>query len=253
MYDNDLFLDMELPKKLNRKETKEYFERYQNGDSHAREDLILHNIKLVIYRVESRFSKFPFDKEEMFSAGMIGLIKSIDTFDIEKGYEFSSYAVRCIDNEILMFTKKESKHLEVDSLDKPIATKIDGKDLKIKDIILDDTVDLIRDYEKNEQIKILKNLVNNLPEEEITLLHLYFEDRLTQEKIAKKYQISRSNVSRKIKDIVKKLSEGFNEYNGIGYQNNNDKENIVCKMNPCNEKGKYLSKRLDTNGSNKND
>ncbi len=252
MYDNDLFLDMEIPKKLNKKETKEYFERYQKGDSHAREELILHNIKLVIYRVESRFSKFPFDKEEMFSAGVIGLIKSIDTFDIEKGYEFSTYAVRCIDNEILMFTKKESKHLEVDSLDKPIATNTDGRDLKIEDIILDDTVDLVRDYEKEEQIRILKNLVSHLPVEEMTLLQLYFEDRLTQQNIADQYQISRSNVSRKIRDIVEKLSKGFNEYNEADYQNNNDKKNIVCKMSQCNEKGKCLSKRFDTNGSNKN-
>lgn len=249
MYNNDLFLEMELPKKLNKKEIKEYFERYQNGDKQAREDLIIHNIKLVIYRIKSKFSKFPFDAEEMFSAGVVGLINSIDTFDIEKGYEFSSYAIRCIDNAILMFAKKESKHLAVDSLDRPIATDPDGKDLKIEDTILDDTVDLVNDYEKNDQIRILKTLMGDLSEEEVTLLNLYFKDRLTQEKIANQYQISRSYVSEKIKKVIKKLSEGFNEYNEAEYQNVTNKKNITSEMTKCNKEEKYLSKKLDRNSS----
>ena len=249
MYDDNLFLNGKLPEKLNKKDTIKYFEECQKGNQCAREELILHNIKLVIYRINSKFSKFSFDVQEMFSAGMIGLINSIDTFDLEKGYEFSSYAIRCIDNAIYMFVRKEIKHLEVDSLDRTIATDQDGKNLKIEDIILDDTVDLVQDYEKSDQIRILKNLMEDLSEEDSTLLNLYFKDRLTQQNIADQYHFSRSNVSRKIRQIIGKLAKDFNEYNEADYQNRNGKKNITCEITKCNKNGKYLSKKLDMNSS----
>ena len=232
MYDNDLLQKIEIPKGgLSNKQTKEYFQKYHNGDLEAREKLILYNIKLVMYRVNGRFNSFPFSADELFSVGIIGLIKGVDTFDLEKGYAFSSYAIRCIDNEILMFSRKEYKHLDFDSLDRTISYGKDDKQLKVEDVILDDTVDLIKDYEKKEQIKFLYTKLEELKEEDLQLLNLYFWDRFTQEEIANQQHASRSTISKKIKGIVKNLAEEFKKQD----------EDINS-----NKEKKYLSKRIES-------
>lgn len=244
MYDNDLLQKIEVPNdRLSNKQTKKYFQKYHCGDREAREKLILYNVKLVMYRINGKFNNFPFSKDELFSVGIIGLIKSVDTFNVEKGYNFSTYAIRCIDNEILMFTRKENKHLDLDSLDRTIAYGKDDTKLKVEDVILDDTINLEKDYEKKEQIQFLHTLLEELSEEELNLLSLYFENRLTQEKIANQQHTSRSSVSKKIKMIVKKLAEGFKQEDE---QINESGEANTKNVTINNTKGnKYLSKKIE--------
>lgn len=238
MSNSNLFLNMKLPRNLNNSEIKEYFIKYSNGDKEARDALILHNLKLVLYRIHTRFNDFPFDMEEMFSIGVIGLINSIDTFDIEKETTFSVYAVKCIDNAILMYARKETKQLGVDRLDQPLAIDKDGKELTIEETLCDDSVDLIEDYETKDQIRILKILMNDLSDKELEILHLYFADRYTQQEIANQYHISRSAISAKINRITEKLANGFEHYNEAKHQNQvkmNDNSKIKKK---CSNKEK---------------
>lgn len=213
---NDLFLESDLPKALNKQQIYEYFLEYKKGDSSARDAIINHNIRLVLYRVGKKFSKFPYDQQELISMGLIGLIKSVDTFDIDKNINFATYAIRCIDNEILMFVRKEQKHLPVDSLDKVIINDADGSELKIENKLEDDNIHFVEDYEDTEEKKILRNIVNELPEQEREIIILYFgfkDNRsYTQKEIAQICNISQSYASRLIKKTVKKIGTEFKSY-----------------------------------------
>ena len=120
MYYNELFIEDKLPDPLSQSELYSYFEKMKSGDTKAREIIIKHNIKLVFNQVMKRFCNMPYEKKELISIGLIGLIKSVDTFDISKDRKFSSYAVKCIDNEILMFLRREKKYSKEQSLDTPL-------------------------------------------------------------------------------------------------------------------------------------
>lgn len=104
---DDIFIVSKAPKPLPKSELYDYLKKYSLGDVEAREKIIKHNIRLVINQVKKNFPNTPYERKELVSIGLIGLIKGVDTFDIEKKFAFSSYAIRCIDNEILMFLRKE--------------------------------------------------------------------------------------------------------------------------------------------------
>ena len=106
MYEN-LFVIPNLPKVLSEDELKFYFSRYKTGDVEARNIIITSNIRLVFNRVLKVFINLPYEKNELIEVGLIGLIKAVDTFDYTKNIKFNSYAARCIENEILMFIRKD--------------------------------------------------------------------------------------------------------------------------------------------------
>lgn len=197
---SELFVDAHLPEPLTKQQIYELFKRYENGDVEARDTIIVHNIKLVLYRVMKKFKSLSYDKQELVEIGLIGLIKSVDTFNISKNVSFSSYASVCIDNEILMFIRKNKNADNIDSLDESIQQG-DSSDryLTLKDILSDCHSDFALDYEHEEIMEALRKAVFELDEKDREIIKLYFgfyNKRYTLDEIGKKYNISRSYVSR---------------------------------------------------------
>lgn len=228
-YDEVFIESNKLPKLLTQKELYSYFEQYGQGDLNAREEIIIHNIKLVLNRVYKKFVNTPYDKKELVSIGLVGLVKSVDTFDAGKKIEFSTYAIRCINNEILMFLRKNKKSANVQSIYTPIGTDKEGNEKKIEDIIEDDTSDFVSDYENKVTYSEVRKVVYSLTDRdrEIILLHFGFIDNrtYTHKEIADKFEVSRSYVSRLIAKIIKKIgmqlqSDGFIETIGRSNKEN---------------------------------
>ena len=216
---NELFIEgYDLPIALSKKESYELFIKMEQGDELARQKLIEHNVRLVIFEVRKHFSTVEHEKKELVSIGIIGLIKAIDTFDLSKKIEFATYASRCIDNEILMFLRKLKKHKDVDSLDKTIKRDKEGNDFKLEDIIKDD-FDIVENYTDNETYKHIRKIVGELPyrEQKIIMLHFGFIGGRVykQDEIAKKLSLSQSYVSRLITKTVRQIGKQLEEIGAI--------------------------------------
>ena len=174
MNTDELFIDgHKLPKLLSKQEVYELLEKIKQGDELAREKLVEHNIRLVLYEVTGRFKSVEYDKKDLVSIGNVGLMKAITTFDTSKKFEFATYAIRCIDNEILMFLRKLKKNQNVDSLDRTINHDKDGNELKIEDTISDET-DIVEEYTDNETHQIIRQIVKDLPDRDREIIMLHF-------------------------------------------------------------------------------
>jgi len=141
---------------------------------------------------------------------LIGLIKSVDTFDINKNYDFSTYAIKCIDNEILQYFRKNNKTLNNISLNKIIVSNSEfNKNIELKDILEDKEHDIVTDYEEKEIQIIIRNLFNELPENQKTIIGLYFSfynnKKITQRELAKLLNVSQAQINKLIKNILKEL------------------------------------------------
>lgn len=208
---NELFIDIEqLPKPLTKEELFEYFEQSKLGDKKAREEIIKHNIRLVISEVVRKFSNTPYDLDDLVSIGLIGLIKSVETFDTNRNCQFTTYSTRCIDNEILMFMRKNRKYISDIGLEQPIFVDKDGTELKIEDKINDNDSDFVQEYEDKETYEIIRRIVNKLPNKEKNIIEKYFgftdNSPMKQEEIAFELGISQSCVSRLIKRTLQDIS-----------------------------------------------
>ena len=211
MNNYELFIDgYRLPQPLIKDELDKLIKEACSGSKEARDKLIIHNIRLVLHEVTNRFRNIDYDKKDLVSIGSIGLVKAVNTYDIKKEVKFATYAVRCIDNEILMFLRKVKHDKNIDSIDKVLFYGKDGSELKLEDILSDDS-DLVIDHENSETYKIIRQLINQLPDrdKEIIMLHFgFYNDRIyTQKEIADKFHISQSYVSRVITKIVNKLGK----------------------------------------------
>ena len=212
---NDMFIEgYKIPKKLPKEEMYDLLSKVSQGDTDARQKLIEHNIRLVIYEVNGRFNTLEHDKSELVSIGILGLVKAVDTYDLSKKIEFSSYAIRCIDNEILMFIRKLKKENGVDSLDRPIGGEGSDKKIKLEDTISSD-VDIETSYEDEEDYAEVRRIVYSLPEREREIIMLsfgFYDGRVyKQREIADKLNISRSYASRLIAKIVKDIKKQLEE------------------------------------------
>lgn len=230
----ELFITTELPKPLSKKELFEYFEKMKLGDTTAREEIINHNIRLVRNQVLKKFSNTPYDLKELFSVGMIGLIKSVDTFDISKNSQFSTYSTRCIDNEILMFMRKGEKYIHDASLDYTIGNDKKGNELHLEDVLADENSDFVSQYEDNETYKQIRKIVYKLPEREKNIIIKHFgfvdNDPMSQKAIARELGISQSYVSRIVKKVLQKINNELNSQEVINKSVSKDKEREVKKM-----------------------
>ena len=178
----------------------------------AKKILIEHNLRLVAH-IAKKYQNVDEEMEDMISIGTIGLIKAIDSFDAGKG-KLSTYASRCIDNELLMFLRAKKKTSREISLYEPIGTDREGNEINLLDIIEQDQIDVIDRMEAEDKLSRLSGLIhdtlNDREKEIITLRYgLTNEFEVTQREIGRKLGISRSYVSRIEKRALEKLKAAF--------------------------------------------
>lgn len=199
---NEMFIENNLPAVLTKDELMRYFENYRNGDEKARQIIIYHNIRLVLYEVRKRFCNTMHDEKDLVSIGLIGLIKSVDGFDLSRNIEFMTYATRCIDNEILLYLRGDKKKRLVDSLDVTLYSKYE-KTVFLKDVLKDESFDIVLDYEYSDSLSIIREIVESLPERDRQIVMLYFgfidDKQYSQKEISEMLSITQSYVSRILK------------------------------------------------------
>lgn len=199
-----------FPQPLTEKEEKEYFLKYKNGDKEAKDKLINHNLRLVAHIVKKYAGTS--EADDLISVGTIGLIKAINTFEYGKGTQLSTYAARCIENEILMLLRVSKKHKNVMSLNESLGQDKDGNDIELADIIPADEEEVLSQVESNVITdKINKLIDEKLSKRESEIIKMRYgiggKPALTQREVATKLGISRSYISRletKAIEIIKK-------------------------------------------------
>lgn len=202
-----------FPKPLAKEKEKEYLEKSANGDEAAKEILVKHNLRLVAH-IAKKYTNYG-DNDELISIGSIGLIKAIESFKPDKGTTLATYASRCIENEILMTMRTSKKHRSNVSLNEPIGVDKDGNELVIMDMLSDEH-SVIEDVENSIMMeKLLKITKSVLDEREYEIICLRYGlggiGALTQREVAKKYDISRSYVSRIEKKALEKIKNSVNK------------------------------------------
>lgn len=196
---------------LTLEEEKDCISKMRNGNIEAKHDLILHNMRLVAHVIK-RYSTSDEEVEELLSIGTIGLIKAADSFEIKYGNKFSTYAIRCIENEILMHFRSAKKRRSDVSLYEPIGVDKEGNQIHLFDVLENNEKDIcIASEEKNQIEIIVNNYKNILTERECEIIELRFglggREEQTQREIAASMHISRSYVSRIEKRALIKLKK----------------------------------------------
>lgn len=200
-------------KPLTLDEEKLYLEKYQKGDLEARDILIQRNLRLVAHMVK-KYQGLETELDDLLSIGTIGLIKAVSTYDMKKGSRLSTYAARCIDNELLMMLRSRKKLSREVSLYEPIGTDREGNEIHLFDIVNGNETDMVENYIKKEKICRLYRLIDEVltPLEYDVIKFRYGlsgEQELTQRVIGKRLGISRSYVSRIEKNAILKLRDRF--------------------------------------------
>ncbi len=203
-----------LPPPLKGEEERKVIEQAVLGDQKARDTLIEHNLRLVVYVAKRYDNSTNCPLEDLISIGTIGLVKAINTFKADKNIKLATYASRCIENEILMYLRKNNKIRYEISLDEPLNIDYDGNELLLGDIVgtEDDLVE--QEMMKSDQRKLFYEALKDLNEREKEILILRYglsnQDELTQKDVAKLLGISQSYISRLEKKIIKKLRNQLN-------------------------------------------
>lgn len=176
----------------------------------ARNALIEHNLRLVVY-IAKKFENTGVPIEDLVSIGTIGLVKAVNSFMPEKNIKLATYASRCIENEILMFIRKNSQLRHEISIDEPLNTDQDGNELLLGDVLECDADEINSNLEKQEEKKMIDRALMNLSERERTIIILRFglngQTEKTQKQVAQMMNISQSYISRLEKKIISKLKE----------------------------------------------
>ena len=197
-----------LPPPLSREEEMRVFERLENDEEDAKQTLIVHNLRLVVY-IARKFESTGIGVEDLISIGTIGLIKAVNTFCPKRNIKLATYASRCIENEILMFLRKSQSSKNEVSIDEPLNIDWDGNELLLSDVLGTESdsvnIGIEHDVEKN----LLLEAVNRLGERERTIMQLRFGlingNEHTQKEVADMIGISQSYISRLEKKIIKRL------------------------------------------------
>ncbi len=200
-----------FPKTLSAEEEKVYIAKLHQGDENAKSVLIAHNLRLVAHIVK-KYSNSSKEADDLISVGAIGLIKAINSYSSEKGAQLSTYAARCIENEILMLFRANKNHQCNISLEETIGTEKDGNEIMLADVICDNEHDVMEMVESNILTEKLINLIKEtLTEREYKILSLRYgiggKVAYTQREVAKKLGISRSYISRLEKKALETIRE----------------------------------------------
>lgn len=202
-----------FPKPLSSKEEKEYLMQCRDGSKEARDILIERNMRLVAH-IAKKYANTDYDMEDLISIGSIGLIKAIDSFDIEKEIRLATYASRCIDNELLMLMRTNKKQSREVYLYDPIGTDKEGSSIDLLDVLETEELDVVEQLDLKEKVKKLYELLETqLTGREREILYLRYGlnkgEEITQKEIGERLGISRSYVSRIEKKALKKLREWY--------------------------------------------
>lgn len=197
-----------LPPPLSKTEELDIMSRISKGDNRARELLIIHNLRLVVY-IAKKFESPSAGTEDLISIGTIGLIKAVNTFSPEKNIKLATYASRCIENEILMYLRKASQLKNEISIDEPLNTDYDGNELLLCDILGSDGNEINISLENEVEKALVLEAVSQLKDRECSIMELRFglngKKEHTQKEVADKLGISQSYISRLEKKIIKQL------------------------------------------------
>ena len=201
-----------FPAPLTSSEEKYYFQKYTEGDLQAKHILIEHNLRLVAHVIK-KYQSSDDDIEDLISIGTIGLIKSVMTFNSEKGNRLAAYASKCIDNEILMYLRRNSKTRMEVSIDEPLNVDWDGNELLLSDILGTDEDVIYHDIETDVEHRLLKTAIGKLSGRERMIIELRFGlnsidgEEKTQKEVADMLGISQSYISRLEKKIMGRLKK----------------------------------------------
>lgn len=197
-----------LPPPLSQSEEIAVMEELSQGDESARETLIVHNLRLVVY-IAKKFENTNLNIEDLISIGTIGLIKAVNTFSTDRNIKFATYASRCIENEILMFLRKTSQRKNEISIEEPLNTDWDGNELLLCDVLGSDADIINRDIEQELECELLLQAVSKLNTREAMIMELRFglngNKEHTQKQVADLLGISQSYISRLEKKIIRRL------------------------------------------------
>lgn len=202
-----------LPTPLTPKEEKELLQRLAKKDDNARKELVEKNLRLVVY-ISKKFENSGVNIEDLISIGTIGLMKAINSFNVEKNIKLATYASRCIENEILMFLRKTQKLKTEVSIDEPINTDSEGNDLALGDILGTENDTIFKQVEESDNKKVISIAIKNLDAREKTIMEMRYgfggRKELTQKEVADKLGISQSYISRIEKKVIERLKKEFN-------------------------------------------
>ncbi|VXB09478.1 RNA polymerase sporulation-specific sigma-29 factor (sigma-E) [Bacillus sp. 349Y] len=203
-----------LPPPLSKDEEEVLLQKLPSGDKAARSLLIERNLRLVVY-IARKFENTGINIEDLISIGTIGLIKAVNTFNLEKKIKLATYASRCIENEILMYLRRNNKIRSEVSFDEPLNIDWDGNELLLSDVLGTEEDIITKDLEATVDKKLLFSALHQLNDREKQIMELRFglmgEEEKTQKDVADMLGISQSYISRLEKRIIKRLKKEFNK------------------------------------------
>ncbi len=199
-----------LPAPLSKDDEIKYVILSTNGDDSARNKLIEHNLRLVVF-LAKKYENTGVDLEDLVSIGSVGLIKGVNTYKLDKNIKLATYASRCIDNEILMFLRKNKRRKAEISFEDNLSYDAEGNELHLEDVLGTDSDVVTKGLEEEIEKKLLYQEINCLNERDkkIMILRygLYNEDEMTQKDVARMMGISQSYISRIEKKVIKRLKQ----------------------------------------------
>lgn len=210
--ENTLDYMVALPNPLDADEEARLLEASASGDPEARNKLVEHNLRLVVY-IAKRFDNTGMDMEELVSVGTMGLIKAVRSYNGDKKIKLATYASRCIENEILMYLRKMVKTRNEVSLDEPLNVDWEGNKLLLSDVLGTDGGEVYKEMEADVEKNILREIFSKLDERDRAIIcmryGLYGVKEHTQKEIADMMNISQSYISRLEKKIIDKLKAEY--------------------------------------------
>lgn len=197
-----------LPEPLSAEMEEFYIDLKDDGDEHAKDVLIEHNLRLVVF-LAKKYENTGVDLEDLVSIGTIGLIKGINTFSKDKKIKLATYASRCIDNEILMYLRKNKRIRTEVSFDASLSYDSEGNELHLEDVLGTESDIVTRGIEEENDRKVMLNEILHLSPRDRDIMILRYGllgcDELTQKEVAEKLGISQSYISRIEKKVIKRL------------------------------------------------
>lgn len=197
-----------LPEPLSKEDEIFYVTKSMEGDDYARSKLIEHNLRLVVF-LAKKYENTGIDLEDLVSIGTIGLIKGVNTYKLDKNIKLATYASRCIDNEILMFLRKNKKRKTEISFEDSLSYDAEGNELHLEDILGTDPDIVTQGIEKESEKRLLKEEISKLNDRDKQIMTLRYglnnSEELTQKDVANLLGISQSYISRIEKKVIRKL------------------------------------------------